>query len=163
MLARRDRLAREVSTQGLLVRFKNHVHINRPVDVVSSYVADFQNLPKWRGSVGAAEKEHDRLAQLGTEYRMVSSHVEQRFRITEHNLPRSVAIESVPGVVPMFKIRTVFLRRGKNRTLLSERWELDSRSNMLRARLLARQMQRNAAGDLRTLKERLEEPTETGG
>jgi uncharacterized membrane protein len=145
--------------KGLVVRFQNHVQIDRPIEEVFGFVADFRNVPKWNCFVRTVEQETKGPVGLNTQYRQVRGHDEQRFKITEYNPPRGVSIETTPDSIPAFRMRSRFLQRGDQRTLVSDTWELDSVSHRLRARLFSRRMKRAAAENLCKLKELLE----TGG
>jgi len=156
MMRRWKRSSPRRPPKGLVVRFQNHVQIDRPIEEVFGFVADFRNVPKWNSSVRTVEQETEGPVGLNTLYRQVRRHDEQRFKITEYNPPRGVSVETTLDSEPAFRMRLRFAQRGDQRTLVSDTWELDSVSDRLRARLFSRRMRRAAAENLYKLKELLE-------
>jgi uncharacterized membrane protein len=153
MMRRWKRSRARKPPQGLVVRFQNHVQIDRPIDEVFAFAADFRNVPKWNYFVREVEQETEGSVGLGMQHRQIRKHDEQRFKITEFNPPRIVSIETTPDWEPAFRMRFRFLQRGDRRTLLSDTWELDSVSHSFRARLFSRRMKQAAAENLYKLKE----------
>jgi uncharacterized protein YndB with AHSA1/START domain len=63
-----------IPTQVLVVvRFVNSVDIERPVEDVFAYLADFENIPAWNYAIAKTEKTSDGPVGIGTTYRQVGS------------------------------------------------------------------------------------------
>jgi len=143
-----------------LVRFENHVRIDKPIDAVFAFVADFRNVAKWSYSVQSVEEETEGPIGLGTRYHQNRRHGQQDFEVTHYVPPSFIAIETLPGSAPAFRMRFRFVET-ESGTMVLNAGELDTVSHRLFARFLARKAKRDAATNLYKLKERLETGTAT--
>ncbi len=139
-----------------LIRFENYVWIDKPIDAVFAFVADFRNVPKWSYSVQSVEEETEGSIGLGTRYHQNRRHDRQDFEVTHYVPPSFIAIETLPGSVPAFRMRFRFVETAGSGTMVLNAGEFDAVSHRLLARLLARKARRDAAANLYKLKELLE-------
>ncbi len=138
-----------------MMKFENVIEIDRPVDEVFAFVADFENVPRWNYFVTDVSKTSEGSIGAGTTFHQVRKIDQQDYRITEYEPPHRVTVETLPGSTPSFEMRYTFEGDGE-RTRLIDAWELDlGRSPLLQ--LLGKGRVKSAvAENLGKLKELLE-------
>ena len=107
-----------------MIQFKNILEINRPVDEVFSFIADFRNLPKWNYFVQKVEKTSSGPIGISTTYHQVRKTDEQQFKITVYEPHHRVSIQTI-STSPSLTLRFTLNPEG-NGTHLVDEWELES-------------------------------------
>jgi uncharacterized protein YndB with AHSA1/START domain len=80
--------------------FENTVIIQRPVEDVFAFLADFQNLPKWNYAIVETTKTSPGPVGVGTTYRQTRSiptRSEERFEVTAFQPPHRLEIQGQIG------------------------------------------------------------------
>ncbi len=139
-----------------MVRFSNNLTIDRPIDEVFRFLADFENLPKWNYYVLEVRKLSDGPIGIGTAYHQVRKTDEQDFRITEFDQNHKVTVKTLPQSSPSLEMKFTLYEEGGATRIIDE-WNLETRWPALLERLGARKVQAAVAENLTKLKELLEE------
>ncbi len=139
-----------------MVRFSNNLIIDRPIDEVFRFLADFENLPKWNYYVLEVRKLSDGPIGIGTAYHQVRKTDEQDFRITEFDQNHKVTVKTLPQSSPSLEMKFTLYEEGGATRIIDE-WNLETRWPALLERLGARKVQAAVAENLTKLKELLEE------
>ncbi len=82
------------------MRFVNEVEIDRPVDEVFAFLADFENVPRWNYAIEETIKVSQGPVVVGTVYRQVRSiprRAEESFEVTSFERDRRLAIKGTLG------------------------------------------------------------------
>jgi uncharacterized membrane protein len=82
------------------VRFVTSVDVERPIEDVFAYLADFENIPEWNYAIAETKKNSDGPVGVGTTYRQVRTlprPSEESFEITVYEPDRSLAIRGTLG------------------------------------------------------------------
>jgi Polyketide cyclase / dehydrase and lipid transport len=82
------------------VHFVNVVDVERPIEDVYSYLADFENVPSWNYAIALTEKTSDGPVGVGTTYRQVRtapSRSEETFELTVYEPHRSLGLNGTIG------------------------------------------------------------------
>jgi uncharacterized protein YndB with AHSA1/START domain len=82
------------------VRFTNSVEIERPVEDVFRYLADFENIPRWNYAIQETTKVSHGPVGVGTTYRQtrtVPSRSEEEFEVTVFEPDTRLAIRGALG------------------------------------------------------------------
>jgi uncharacterized membrane protein len=85
---------------GVIVHFVNVVDVERPMEAVFAYLADFENVPTWNYAIAETEKTSDGPVGVGTTYRQVRtlpSRSEETFEVTVYEPHRSLALSGTLG------------------------------------------------------------------
>jgi carbon monoxide dehydrogenase subunit G len=138
-----------------MIEFTNQITIDRPIDEVFGFVADFENVPKWNYYVLDVRKTSDGPVGEGTTFHQVRKTDEQDFRIVVYRPDRQVTIETLPSSTPEFEMRFTFEPEGAG-TQITDHWRLDTGRNPLLERLGARRIKSAVLENLGKLKELLE-------
>jgi len=139
-----------------MVKFENSIHIKRPVEEVFSFLADFENIPRWNYYVLEVKKLSPGSAGLGSLYHQVRKTDEQDFRISEYELNHRVAVKTEPGNSPMLEMRFILQPDGEG-TTLKDQWELETGRPTILEKLSVGRVKAAVAENLGKLKELLEE------
>ncbi len=107
-----------------MARFSNNLIIDRPIDEVFRFVADFENMPKWNYFVVDVSKVTPGPIDVGTTFTQRRKTDAQQYRIVEFEPNRKVAVETLPPA-PDLVMRFTFEPLGDN-TSLTDEWELKS-------------------------------------
>lgn len=81
-------------------RFVNTVEVERPVEEVFAYLADFENVPEWNYAIVETTKLSEGPVGVGTTYRQVRSvprRSEESFTVTIFEPDRRLVIEGTLG------------------------------------------------------------------
>jgi uncharacterized membrane protein len=104
-----------------MTRFRNEIIIDRPIDEVFRFVANFENMPKWNYFVVDVHKVSRDPIGLGAVFHQRRKTDTQEYRITEFDHGRRVAVETLPPA-PSLVMRFTLEARGTS-TRLSDEWE----------------------------------------
>jgi uncharacterized membrane protein len=139
-----------------VLEFENTVYIDRPIDVVFTFLSDFENIPKWNYYVLDVGQLSESPIGVGTTYHQVRKTDEQVFRITEFEPNHTVAVKTLPQSSPDFA-RKFTLNEEGNTTRIRDEWKLDTGRPTILERLIGRRVKSAVAENLTKLKELLEE------
>ena len=103
-----------------MMQFKNSLIINRPVDEVFTYIADFENMPTWNYFVLAVRKTTPGRIGLGTTFFQTRKTDVQQYTITEYETNSRVTVETIPPA-PALQMRFTFEPVGSS-TRLTDEW-----------------------------------------
>ena len=78
------------------VQFDNEIIIDRPINEVYAFLADFENMPKWNYYLVSVTKTLTGDIGVGTTFHQIRKSDNQHYRIIELNYPHTVAIETLP-------------------------------------------------------------------
>jgi uncharacterized membrane protein len=106
------------------IRFENTVTINRSVEAVYEFVANFQNIPKWNYYVTDVRKLSEGPIAVGTIYHQKRKVDEQRYQVTVFEPGKRVVVQTLPGESPAFT-RDMRFETIKGETRIIDRWQLD--------------------------------------
>lgn len=138
-----------------MIEFENTIRIQRPVQDVYAFVADFENVPKWNYYVVSVNKLTERPVGEGVQYHQIRKDDQQRFEVTEYRPNEVVTVETTPESQPRFKRRLVFVSANGG-TTITDTWELELNLNPLLQWLGASKVKSAVAENLGKLKELLE-------
>ncbi|MGH8951902.1 MAG: SRPBCC family protein [Acidimicrobiia bacterium] len=82
------------------MHFVNVVDVERPIEDVFAFLADFENVPSWNYAIEKTEKTSDGPVGVGTTYRQVRTlpgRSEESFEVTVYDLHRSLALNGTLG------------------------------------------------------------------
>jgi uncharacterized membrane protein len=139
-----------------VLEFENTVYIDRPIDVVFTFLSDFENIPKWNYYVLDVGQLSESPIGVGTTYHQLRKTDEQVFRITEFEPNHTVAVKTLPQSSPDFA-RKFTLNEEGNTTRIRDEWKLDTGRPTILERLIGRRVKSAVAENLTKLKELLEE------
>jgi carbon monoxide dehydrogenase subunit G len=101
--------AGELSVEETMASFENTVIIQRPVEDVFAFLADFENVPKWNYAIIETRKVSPGPVGVGTAYRQTRSvprRSEEGFEVTVFEPVRRLEVQ---GQLGPFKARTSYL------------------------------------------------------
>jgi carbon monoxide dehydrogenase subunit G len=138
--------------------FENTVIIQRPVEDVFAFLADFQNIPKWNYAIVETTKVSPGPVGVGTTYhqtRSVPSRSEERFEVTAFEPASHLEVQ---GQIGPFRAKISYLLESTGSgTRLRNPVELESSGwSTLVAPLATSRVKRAVAANLDTLKQLLE-------
>ena len=82
------------------MHFVNVIDVERPIEEVYAYLADFENVPSWNYAIEVTEKTSDGPVGVGTTYRQVRtlpSMSEETFELTAYEPHRSLGLSGTLG------------------------------------------------------------------
>lgn len=138
-----------------MIEFENSILIERPIEVVFAFLAEFENVPKWNYFVREVRKTSAGPAAVGATYRQVRMTDEQDFRVAEFELNRRLVVETLPDSSPEFMRRFTLQEEGEGTRILDE-WELDLGRPAIIERLAVGRVRSGVRENLGKLKELLE-------
>jgi uncharacterized protein YndB with AHSA1/START domain len=138
-----------------MIRFENTVEINRPIEEVFPFIADFENLPRWNYYVLNVRQISDGLPGAGTIYHQVRKDDTQDFEIVDFQPYHKIAVRTTAGSTPAFE-RVFTFEATPAGTRLIDGWELETGLNQLVERLGAGKIKAAVAENLGKLKQLLE-------
>jgi len=138
-----------------MIDFENTIVIQRPVEEVFAFVADFENVPKWNYYVMSVRQRSEGAIGEGTIYHQIRKGDEQDFQVTEYQPNQTIAVKTTPGSQPRFERRFVF-KPVEGGTRIIDTWRLDLGRNPLIQWLGAPKVKSAVAANLEKLKELLE-------
>jgi carbon monoxide dehydrogenase subunit G len=92
-----------------MASFENTVIIRRPVEEVFSFLADFENVPRWNYAIVETTKVSPGPVGVGTTYRQIRSvprRSEEGFEVTAFEPPRRLEVQ---GQIGPFRARISYL------------------------------------------------------
>lgn len=147
------------SSQGLdgdrKIRFAQSIDIDRSIEEVFAYLADFTNIPRWNYYVERVRQIIPGPVTVGTTYDQTRRTDRQRFAVTVYHAPTILAVTTLPGERPAFH-RHFELRSVGDGTRLNDRWELDLGYLLILQRLATPQVKKAIGENLAVLKRLLE-------
>lgn len=138
-----------------MLEFENTIEIDRPIDVVFAFLADFENVPKWNYFVREVRKTSAGPVGVGTSYHQVRKTDEQDFRVMEYERSHRLVVETLPQSSPKFMRRFTLQEVGMGTRILDE-WELDTGKPAIIERLAAGKVRSGVRENLGKLKQLLE-------
>jgi len=146
--------------EGKVETFENTVTINRPVEDVFAFLADFENVPTWNHAIEKTVKTSAAPTGKGTTYRQsraIPSRSTEGFEVTGFEPVRRLEIQ---GEIGPFRTRASYmLTPVESGTRLTNEVDLEATSGVLRlvAPLAASRVKAAVAQNLVTLKHVLED------
>jgi len=137
------------------IDFEQAIDIQRPIEEVFAYLADFTNIPEWNYYVRQVRQLTAGPVAVGTRYEQVRRTDRQCYEVTVLRAPRTVAVTTVGGERPAFHRQFELEPNGRG-TRLSDRWELDLGYPSAVQRLAAPRVTRAVGENLAVLKRLLE-------
>jgi hypothetical protein len=143
---------------GRVIRFEQAIDIDRPVEEVFAYLADFTNIPQWNYYVEQVRRLTPGPVAVGTTYDQTRRTDRQRFAVTVYHAPRLLAVTTLPGDRPAFHRHFELqpIGPGGRGTRLNDRWELDLGYILTLQRLAAPRVKSAVGENLTVLKRLLE-------
>jgi hypothetical protein len=139
-----------------MITFENSIVINKPVEEVFRFVADFENIPKWNYYVREVTKLSAGPVGKGARFNQIRKTDEQIYMVTEYVPYRKTSVKTEPDSWPKFEIEYQF-ETLPDATRLTNSWQLEFRHGYkLIANLATRRIKWAVAENLNKLKELLE-------
>jgi hypothetical protein len=111
------------------IRFAQSIDIDRPIEEVFAYLADFTKIPRWNYYVEQVRQLTPGPVAVGTTYVQTRRTDRQRFALTVYHSPTILAVTTLPGERPAFHrhfelqpIAQAGGRTGGSGTRLNDRW-----------------------------------------
>ena len=139
-----------------MIRFQQAIEIDRPIDEVFAYLADFTNVPSWNYYVRDVRQLTPGPVQVGTVYDQIRRTDRQRFQVTALEPSRTVAVATLPGERPVFHRHLALRPAAGGGTRIHDRWELDTGHPRLVQRVATARIKAAVAENLALLKQLLE-------
>jgi carbon monoxide dehydrogenase subunit G len=142
-----------------MATFQNTLTIQRPVDDVFAFLADFENIPTWNYAIVATKKTSPGPVGVGTTYRQLRSipaRSEEGFEVTAFEPTTRLEVHGDIG--PFTATISYLLAPSGDGTQLTNVIDLESASGAVRllAPLAASRVKAAVAANLNTLKRMLE-------
>lgn len=138
-----------------MIEFENIIEIRQPVDVVFSFVANFENLSKWNYYITEVIRITEEPIELGTKFHQIRKTDTQLFRISEYQIDEKVCIKTLPNYQPSFYVCYTFETHG-DVTRIINKWKLDTGKPVL-IEIVSKRIVKNAVkNNLLKLKQLLE-------
>jgi uncharacterized membrane protein len=138
-----------------MLEFENAVRIDRPIEDVFAFLADFENIPKWNYYVVDVKKISHGPVSVGSRYHQVRKTDEQTFRLISFEPGRLIEAKTEPGSLPQLEMRFV-VQPEEGKTLLRDQWKLATGKPAILEKLAARSIKSAVAENLGKLKQLLE-------
>lgn len=139
-----------------MLEFENTVYIERPVDEVFNFLADFENVPKWNYYVLRVQKRTPGPVGPGTKYHQVRKTDEQTFTIKEYEPDHCLAVQTTPESSPQLEMTFILEEEGAG-SRLRDLWKLDTGQPALLEKLAGGRVKSAVAENLSKLKILLEQ------
>jgi uncharacterized membrane protein len=139
-----------------VIHFEQAIEIDRPIEEVFGYLADFTHIPRWNYYVQQVRQLTSGPSALGTRYEQIRRSDRQRYEVTTFQAPDALAVTTLPGERPAFR-RRFELRPDGRGTRLTDSWELDLGHPLTVQRLAAPRVRRAVGENLAVLKRLLEQ------
>jgi carbon monoxide dehydrogenase subunit G len=141
-----------------MASFENTVTIRRPVQDVFTFLADFENVPKWNHAIVETTKVSPGPVRVGTTYRQTRSapsRTEEAFEVTVYEPTRRLDVRG--GLGPFTARVSYLLEPTGSGTRLTNAVDLESSGLLtLVAPLATSRIKHAVAANLDTLKQLLE-------
>lgn len=138
-----------------MMNFENTIEIQCSVEEVFTFVADFENIPKWNYYVKSVRKLSDMMTDVGAVYHQIRKSDQQYFQIAEYRVNEAIVIETITGSQPQFERRFVF-EPVVDGTKIIDTWKLELGHNSLIQLLGVPRVKTAVKDNLRKLKTLLE-------
>ena len=138
-----------------MLKFQITIDVDRPVEEVFAFLADFENVPKWNYFVLRVTKTSDGPIAVGTTYHQVRKTDEQDFRIAELQPNHKITVETLPRSSPQFT-RHFTLQAQGTATHIVDEWQLETGKPALIEKLAGGKVRSAVAENLGKLKTLLE-------
>jgi len=139
-----------------MLEFENTIRIDRPVDDVFAFLANFENIPKWNYYVLEVRQLSESPIGVGTTYHQVRKSDEQDLQIIEFEPDRTVAVKTLPQSSPSFERKFTLYEVGDT-TRIRDQWKLDTGRPAILERFARGRVKSAVSENLAKLKELLEE------
>jgi Polyketide cyclase / dehydrase and lipid transport len=106
------------------VEIVNQIIIEKPIEEVYWFLANFENMPKWNYYLKTVKKTSEGPIGIGTIFHQVRKSDEQDYKITEMEVPYILTIETLPPerhLIMCFKLSV----QG-NSTLVEDTWNIEA-------------------------------------
>lgn len=140
-----------------MIRFEHSIDVDRPINEVFSFLADFTNIPLWNYYVAHVHQVTPGPVVVGTLYEQVRRDDRQRYQVTAHRRPHLIGVVTLPGERPAFDRRMTLEVTDRGLTRLHDRWELDTGHPPMLQRLATGRVRSGVGANLAVLKRLLEE------
>lgn len=138
-----------------MLEFSHTIHLQRPVDEVFAFLADFENLPRWNYYVLQVRKLSPGPLGLGTTFHQVRKTDQQTFAISEFEPQSRLAVKTTPGSSPQLEMAFSLTPEGTG-TRLVDHWKLETGQPALLEKLAGGKVKAAVAENLGKLKSLLE-------
>lgn len=138
-----------------MIEFENRVEIDRPVEEVFDFVANFENVPRWNYYVQRVTKTSAGPVGIDSTFHQVRKTDQQDFRVVDYEPGEHVTVQTLPRSRPQFEMRFRFERAGQG-TRVIDTWKLDTGRPAILERLAAGRVKAAVKENLMKLKELLE-------
>lgn len=139
-----------------MIRFEHSIDIDRPIDEVFSFLADFTSIPKWNYYVAQVHQLTPGPVVVGTLYDQVRRDDRHRYQVTALRRPQVIGVATVPGERPAFDRRMTLEVTDRGLTQLHDRWKLDTGHPQMLQRLATGRVRSGVGANLAVLKRLLE-------
>ena len=139
-----------------MLEFEHSIQIDRPIEEVFAFLADFENIPKWNYYVLEVRKISGGPTGIGTTYHQVRKTDQQDLRITEYAPNHRVAVETTLESSPQLEMSFTLQQEG-SATIVRDQWKLDTGQPALLEKLAGGRVKSAVAENLGKLKELLEQ------
>lgn len=144
-----------IKDKNIMVTFTNTIQIDKPVKEVFSFLATFENLPKWNYYIMDVSKTEENIPGQGITYHQIRKNDEQYFEVLEFIPNEKITIKTLPGSSLQFQRTFIFKREGEF-TVLSDEFELETKLPAFIEKLFVGKIKNAVRDNLQKLKELLE-------
>lgn len=141
-----------------MVRFHNTICIQRPIDEVFHFIAEFENVPKWNYFVQSVIKTSSGPVGIGTVFHQIRKTDAQDYYIKEYNINEKIVVESIQVAKQKFR-REMTFHDEKLATTIVDKWSLEIGMFSLFDRFVTGRIKSAVNENLGKLKELLETGT----
>lgn len=138
-----------------MIKFENSISIDRPIEQVFKFIANFENTPKWNYYVLDVEQLNPGTIREGTKFHQIRKSDEQTYQIIKYNPNHLVTIKTTPDSSPQFVMK-FSLQSENGATVVKDEWQLETGQPALLERLAAWKIKSAVAENLNKLKQLLE-------
>ena len=108
-----------------MITFQNNIKIDKPAEEVFSFLADFENVPKWNYYVRSVRNLSDGEIGLSTVFHQIRRDDEQTYEITDYQPEKKLSVRTRPGSQLQFE-RTFTVKPSNGATELTDDWKLNT-------------------------------------
>ena len=138
-----------------MINFENKILIECPRQEVFDFVSNFENVPKWNYFVRSVRKINEVPLGPGARFHQIRKTDQQQFEIIEFERPNKVAVKTLEGSSPQFRMDFEFEAKG-DQTILIDSWQLETGYNSFLEMLGKSKIKSAVAENLSKLKELME-------
>ena len=107
-----------------MFNFENTIVIDKPIETVFSFVVDLETTPMWNYYVLSVVPTSPEPGKMGSTYHQIRKDDEQDLRISKLEPNQSLIVETIPPSKPELR-REMTFETQDNRTLITDKWQLD--------------------------------------